>query len=180
MAVEMTAQAEGCRPGVPNLTVFIDDSDRVVSREMLDRAKTTVGKILGGAGVTVFWAEGGASDSRRTYCGEGLGVVFETDAPRDTSANALAYANLNAGGMNDIHVFFSRVSRYRFRQSIPEFLGHVLAHEIAHLLQGAARHSKEGVMKAQWSFADCAGMADRPLQFSPEDVRLIDAHFKRG
>lgn len=30
------------------------------------------------------------------------------------------------------------------------YRGHVMAHEIAHILKGVSRHSADGVMKAQW------------------------------
>jgi hypothetical protein len=54
----------------------------------------------------------------------------------------------------------------------------VLAHEIGHVLEGVARHSSEGVMKANWSVRDCAELVRQPLPFAPEDVELIQAHFK--
>jgi hypothetical protein len=54
-------------------------------------------------------------------------------------------------------------------------LGHVLAHEIAHVLQGVARHSADGVMKARWSKEDLEIMQLRPLQFEAFDIDLIQS-----
>ena len=52
-------------------------------------------------------------------------------------------------------------------------LAHVLAHEITHVLEGVARHSDTGIMKAVWSPADYRQMKFHPLPFAPEDVDLI-------
>ena len=46
-------------------------------------------------------------------------------------------------------------------------LGHVLAHEITHVLQAVTRHSQEGVMKAQWTPEDRMQMRKGPLPFTP-------------
>jgi hypothetical protein len=52
-------------------------------------------------------------------------------------------------------------------------LAHVLAHEITHVLQGAARHSESGITKARWTLDDLAEMRVLPLRFTVEDVELI-------
>jgi hypothetical protein len=62
---------------------------------------------------------------------------------------------------------------------VPVLLGHVLAHEITHILQGVARHSAEGVMKAHWTEDDFAEMSFKPLRFTEEDITLIHYGFER-
>lgn len=52
-------------------------------------------------------------------------------------------------------------------------LAHVLAHEITHILEGIARHSQQGLMKAKWDNKDYVRMRERSLKFTPEDVNLI-------
>ena len=60
------------------------------------------------------------------------------------------------------------------------FLAHVLAHEIARVLQGIVRHSEAGVMKAQWTMEDAAQMKRRLLPFAPEGAELIHLALGRG
>jgi hypothetical protein len=74
-----------------------------------------------------------------------------------------------------VRVFYDRVSDPQLfpKFDAPKILGHVMAHEIGHLLQGITRHSETGVMKAHWTAADYGSMAFRPLRFTDEDVRLI-------
>ena len=57
---------------------------------------------------------------------------------------------------------------------VPALLGHVLAHEITHVLQGINRHSDGGVMKAEWDAADFEQMRSRTLPFTETDVILIE------
>jgi predicted metalloendopeptidase len=58
-----------------------------------------------------------------------------------------------------------------------EILGHVIAHEIGHVLEGIARHSPEGLMKAHWGLHDYMRMKKQRLCFSTEDVDLMRRHF---
>jgi hypothetical protein len=45
-------------------------------------------------------------------------------------------------------------------------MGHVMAHEIGHSLQGTTQNSESGIMKARWTGQDFTEMARRPLGFS--------------
>jgi hypothetical protein len=70
-------------------------------------------------------------------------------------------------------VFYDRVKNDRVKNRpgyAASVLGHVIAHEITHILQGAVWHSEQGIMKAQWSRADFMAMIGKPLQFTEEDV----------
>jgi len=58
-------------------------------------------------------------------------------------------------------------------------LAHVLVHEITHVLEGVARHSASGIMKARWEGADYERMHFAPLPFAGEDLRLIHAWWAR-
>jgi hypothetical protein len=58
--------------------------------------------------------------------------------------------------------------------------GYVLAHELAHAMQGVARHSESGIMKAQWSGEDFTAMVYHKLAFTPVDVELIHRGLARA
>ena len=55
----------------------------------------------------------------------------------------------------------------------PRLLSYVLAHEIAHILQGVDRHSETGIMKASWDEGDYFDMGRGRLKFTPSDIDLI-------
>jgi hypothetical protein len=73
------------------------------------------------------------------------------------------------------NVFADRVLVYldRGQAFSNALLAHVIAHEIAHVLEGIDRHCAEGVMKAVWSERDYERMRRGPLPFAPEDVDLM-------
>ena len=47
----------------------------------------------------------------------------------------------------------------------PSVMAHVLVHEITHVLEGVARHSGTGVMKARWDDRDYFEMRRKPRPF---------------
>ena len=51
--------------------------------------------------------------------------------------------------------------------------GYVLAHELAHVMQGIVRHSESGILKANWSSGDFSEMMYFRLSFTRFDVELI-------
>jgi hypothetical protein len=83
---------------------------------------------------------------------------------------ALAYALPYEG--THIVVFYDRVQHTASRQ-VRALTAHVMAHEIAHILEGIKRHSQSGLMKAYWEDADLAQMARKPLPFTDQDIMLI-------
>lgn len=179
IALVIEANAQICKPGVPSLTVYTYLNKTLVPNEVLGRAKYMATQVLKGAGVNLQWAKRSSSgNAARAACGETMMVSFDAKAPESFAPLAMAYATLNATSPVEIHVFYDRVSAFPDRLRMPEYLGHVLAHEITHILQGVARHSGEGVMKARWSPDDCAEMARRPLPFARVDMELIHARFR--
>ena len=70
-------------------------------------------------------------------------------------------------------MFYDRIARQYNERRIPAVLGHVLAHEITHILEGIRQHSASGIMKAWWDYQDLADMAWKPLGFEAHDVDLI-------
>jgi predicted metalloendopeptidase len=57
-------------------------------------------------------------------------------------------------------------------------LGHILAHEIGHVLENVARHSDTGLMQANWTRDDISMMIWAGLPFAPEDKALIRARME--
>ena len=86
--------------------------------------------------------------------------------------DALAYSLL---GENRVEVFYNRIAAMVEPPLLPRLLGHVLAHEITHILEGVNRHSEEGLMRAHWSRDDYQQMFPGLMHFAPEDVELIRA-----
>jgi hypothetical protein len=105
-----------------------------------------------------------------------IGVNFVSGPPDDTSPDAFARSFPYAEHGFRIEIFVDRLeAAMRLRPLLlTSHLGHVLAHEITHLLQGIVRHSETGIMRAHWSEDEYKQMLmPRPLLFEPIDVSLI-------
>jgi hypothetical protein len=130
------------------------------------RARSITKQMFAGIGVLIEWRQ---ADS----CPAGaLRISYSTETSPNLMPGALAYAYPYEG--THIVVFYDRV---RATVIDPEeslvLLAHVMTHEITHILEGTARHSAEGVMKAHWTPADYSRMCRKPLPFAAEDVELI-------
>jgi hypothetical protein len=131
--------------------------------EYLLRAETISSRMFAGIDVKIQWHD--PSNCPR----EGIFITFSNETPVTQMPGALAYALPYEGA--HIVVFYDRLKSKPGNVSV--LLGHVIAHEVAHILQGEPRHSESGVMKAQWTGADYRQMTWKPLQFADEDVMLI-------
>jgi hypothetical protein len=146
-----------------SVTVYCRDNNSTPER-FEGSAMMLASEIFLNIGVRLHWRLG--EPSRREAGSIQIEVV--TGTPETFMPGALAYA-LPYEGVH-IRIFWDRISSY---SNPGDVLAHVMAHEITHILQGEARHSAKGIMKAKWSPEDLNAMAIRPLSFSDEDVSLI-------
>jgi len=78
-------------------------------------------------------------------------------------------------------VFWDRVVQFASpRITEPVLLGHVIAHELGHLLLGANRHSGEGIMKAHWRNKDLELARLGQLVFSGSESRRISENLNHA
>ena len=59
--------------------------------------------------------------------------------------------------------------------SMGQVLGHVIAHEVGHLLLNQQVHSPLGIMRGEWSFVDFRDMTIGLLLFTPEQAKFLRA-----
>ena len=95
----------------------------------------------------------------------------------DIAADAMGLAMPGAGARGRAAVFLSRVRGTVEAEpgivGLPRLLGHVIAHEIGHLLLRSSTHSSEGLMRAGFGRPDLKKAAQRRLTFTPEQADLI-------
>jgi hypothetical protein len=139
-----------------------------VDGEGLDRGEISAGKILALVGLEIEWR-----NQRRSCPQERDPILLNvtTNTPRDYFPRAYGTA-LPFEGIH-IRAFYDRIQRIRPDQVVA-LLGHVLAHEIVHILSGTDAHSETGVMKRRWSPSDLEQMVSRPLPFSNLDISLLN------
>jgi hypothetical protein len=145
------------------VTVYSSD-DAGVPDLVRAQAQSEAGTMFASIGVTVHWRTGRPSASETNA----IAIEFVTNTAATLLPGALAYA-LPYEGVH-IRIFWDRIE---YDKSPRQLLAHVMVHEITHILQGIARHSAEGVMKAYWTSRDRSAMDRQALRFTPEDVALI-------
>ncbi len=91
------------------------------------------------------------------------------------SADAMAFAFPYAEDGPCVTVLIDRLKQEVARNpdTTGILLGHVLAHEIGHVLQRIDRHSDSGLMKARWSVGDIVEMKQARLRFTLYDAQSI-------
>ena len=64
------------------------------------------------------------------------------------------------------------------RANIGQILGHVIAHELGHLL-GLRSHARTGIMRADWNLTDLQDIAFGYFSFTPQQADVIRAEVRR-
>jgi hypothetical protein len=74
-------------------------------------------------------------------------------------------------------VFFDRALELsqELHISLPDLLGHIIAHEIGHLLLGPNAHAPAGIMRARWEREELEQASRGTLLFSTQQAKAIQA-----
>jgi hypothetical protein len=160
--VAIAAVFSGSVQAEQSVRVYVQDG-AIVPGQTLARAEGLAGRMFAKAGVRIDWRVGAPKGTAITV---GMSDVLRADHP-----GALAFARPYEGV--HITVFYDRIRKEFAPDIATVLLAHVLVHEITHVIQGTARHSETGVMKAHWTTADYNRMLARPLPFTDWDIELI-------
>ena len=162
------------KPAAGELTVYVT-GDAPVPRLVLIGGEFLASRVFAGIGIRLQWKQGlppaGVPLERtirmelKAECRGLKGVTLGTAWPYDGSRAVVCYDHLSWA---ETHPLLA-----------PKLLGHVLAHEIAHDLQGVERHSASGMMAARWSYNDYGDMVRGPLPFDRTDIELIQIGWQR-
>ena len=168
-ALELATVARANQIEHPVVAVCVDGEADQYAQNVVNHAQLEASGIFRGIGVQLDWHPASSGFCRRSGHSV-IRVSYSLRTPTEVVPSALAYA-LPYEGVH-IEVFYNRI-RGRDDAERVGVLGYVLAHEITHILQGIARHSDSGIMKAQWDNADFAQMRFVTLSFTEDDVDLI-------
>jgi hypothetical protein len=143
-----------------------------VAPEVVARAKAEAARIYHGLGIMLRWTDADESGDYRftvkivttAIAGKGIdgramGVAAGTKDKRGT----LAYA------------FYGRIKDVTrtIGADTGLILGHVIAHEIGHLLLPYDAHAKTGLMRGSWDQEQAHRAATGLLTFTPDEAALI-------
>ena len=160
----------------PVVDVFLPPLlDRNVIRTF-GRARGIVEEAYADIGVRVNWH---STSSLPPDCAKSpmrRRIVFDLRAGvAGRTPGALAFANpySQQGPCVTLLMDPLRAGAERNPETTGVLLGHALAHEIGHVLQGVDRHSETGLMKERWSVKEINDMWRTRLRFTAYDAELI-------
>jgi len=163
----------------PSLKIYVYNNAGV-SAITLSRAEDRARKIFRQAGVETTWYNcsvhgmGGANCSGSLDRGTIVVQIAHDTAKLKTEVFGSSFIGRSGYG-SYVDVFFDRAQQLcrEVKVDLPEVLGHIISHEIGHLLLGTDSHSRFGIMRATWDNTELA-QADRGrLLFSTAQSRAM-------
>jgi hypothetical protein len=161
----------------PTVEVFLPRIPSANLDAALSGARAITAQIYAEIGVRLIWRSTVSTPPRCSEEGSDRKIVMALKAriPNGISDTALAYAVPHqAHGPCVMLLEEPLLTAVRVNPtSTMHLLGHVLAHEIGHVLQGVSHHSDTGVMKSRWSLGEVGDMRKVRLHFTAWDQELI-------
>jgi hypothetical protein len=161
------AAAEGRDSLRITVSVFADTK---VPGDVLESAKAEATEIFARLGIELDWrAQSPARDVHLT-------IRVINGMVKGTSKSAMGLAVPNRGGPGSfLFAFLGRVEGFARHHDRPvaQILGHVIAHEMGHLLLPTVSHAKGGIMVAHWDRAQLEQLDRGWLTFTQEEVEDI-------
>jgi hypothetical protein len=143
-----------------------------VPEKTLVRAQAEATRVFHLSGITLVWVD---AETCRNSC---LTVRLVTQAMSPKSQNprvlGIAPSSEEARGIN-LWIFYPRVKAYSADLGMYawQLLGHVMAHEMGHLLLPHGAHAAAGLMRAEWDRAQVKSADNGQLTFTPVQASLI-------
>jgi hypothetical protein len=174
--------------GAAQVLVNVYD-DAGIPVNVLLRAEQSAGRIFRIAGLQVIWRDCAAvpqNPAREQGCSEtresslSIRVVRHSLTLTDSVFGVSFLDEHGSGVYGDI--FFDNAQRMSeaAHVSVGDVLGHVIAHELGHLLLGRDAHSEIGIMRPHWAKEELKSLAMGRLLFTNEQGRRISQKLRYG
>jgi hypothetical protein len=160
-------------------------NDAKVAPGMLASAEASASRVFHQAGLETEWVDCPASPSGTSGNTRCTAAVFPKHLqvrilPRSRTLNSstlgTSFLGVDETGCYS-DVFFEPITSLSMNsgESVGVALGHVMAHEIAHLLLGSSSHASAGIMQGQWRGRELLAASRGRLLFTREESRTMRA-----
>jgi hypothetical protein len=169
MVVGTAGAAETPEPATIRLQLR---NEAKVPEDVLDQSRQEVGRILARAGFEVMWTDAGPRFTVKIVL-DALGY--------DRAASHVMGVAVPAKSGAIVQVFFRQVGLFARTHRVDPgaMLGHVIAHEVGHVLLATHLHSATGLMRGAWDAAQMRDVARGELTFTDGQARKIRASVNR-
>jgi sulfur relay (sulfurtransferase) DsrF/TusC family protein len=174
-----------------NLTFTVNVyNDAKVSPALLQHSESIAGKIFQQAGFAILWRDCTQAhvEGRDMCLGARDDIAFTIRiVPHSLSLSGEAFgvAFVGSDGQGaQADVFYSGIEQLTNDSNPADIMGHVMAHELGHLLLGLNSHSSLGIMQAHWTDRQLRQMSMGFLKFDKRQseaigIRLLSVHLMR-
>jgi hypothetical protein len=169
-------------------------NDADVPGTVLHRAESAAAAIFARAGVRVEWADArvnepigtahdlisGNGTGDRLSCSYAMRIIRHS---RNLSGDIFGLAFLGPDGSGrQADVFYANIAEMSaaWSRNPADVLGHVMAHELGHLLLGASAHSPAGIMRLHWGETELQQAARGSLLFDEQQSHRIRERLLMG
>jgi hypothetical protein len=167
----------------PELHISVYDNANVPT-ELLAAAEAEVNRIFHQAGVKTLWRNCSGTDKTTQPAGchvVGSAYLMLTILPCATGAqmrdrtDVLGTSTMDEKGVGYYgYAFYSRIQQMaEERRLTSTLLGHVLAHEIGHLLLRSNSHSMSGIMSGRWAGGELRRISEGAMFFMPHESKVM-------
>ena len=169
------------------LVIVIDQAE--FRPRMLAEAEEVAARVFRCAGVDLNWENRLATSKEAEFyfdyqilAQRPLFVYLFLREGRNNTPARFGYATVNSDGGESASIFSRPILdlTHDFNQpaTMTQILGHVMAHEIGHLLS-IVSHSPTGIMRDRWDYTDYRRMAWQGLLFSEAESAAMRAALLR-
>ncbi len=191
--------AAGAPEGTPVLTIHVANRGEVDPMTLI-QAERTGTEIFKKAGVESRWIDSAlpseAKPANSVYKGPfplshiQLTILPSFMAnrlglPYNLPDDAMGLAPGSGPERQSVYVLYDRVEAFTAKHianthaDTPQILGHVIAHEIGHLLLNDQTHSANGIMRSPWNLWDLQNASYGHLLFTPRQAGAIRSEISR-
>ncbi len=178
----LTSWTDSVAEPLDPLTVHVLILDKVgVEADTLRRAQEETRRIFKAAGITLAWHLRGQEPPTGPFVIELVIIVSNLIGETGENRNMLAIAPASKEAHGTIAwLFYHRIHDLGqlLQLEVSQLLGHVMAHEMGHLLLPYGSHAASGIMKAGWDRRQARLASMRSLTFEPSQAALIRAHLR--
>jgi len=163
----------------PSVEIYVYNQAGVPTR-VLSQAEQNATRIFRASGIRTTWVECSTAEVAATDCNglpqPGDVVLQIMHEARKLKGDVFGAAFLGQDGSGQYtNVFYDRVNQLNrdWKVSLVDVLGHVMAHEVGHLLLGLNSHSVSGIMRGFWDSGELKAIDRGRLLFSSGQSKLM-------
>ena len=180
VSIVMSSRVQAAAAQVSQLSVFVYDDARV-PEATLERGEEVAGRIYQHAGIAIQWTDCSPMSSRsQADCRDAASSphlsVRIVARPLNLPGEDFGVAFVDGQGAGQqADVFYSRIENFQAESLADraQILGHVMAHELGHLLLGMNSHSTQGIMQPHWGERELRLASMGNLQFDRRQSEMI-------